>query len=254
MLRQMMRFASLVLAACGPIYPQSPPQSAGDPSANEPGQPGYAGQNQYGQPPPPPSTGAPGAYEDSAAPPSRTNQPGEVRDPFNNGRPADPYDAPARRPPPPPPPAAKAPPGLAAAFIAAHNARRGKHCAQPLTWSPQLASVAQGWANTLVRKGCKFEHSGGQFGENLAAGSTGSLDPEGVVAMWYDEIKSFDFRGGGFSMQTGHFTQVVWRGTSQVGCGVASCNGLDIYVCNYDPAGNVEGEYRQNVMSARDCR
>jgi hypothetical protein len=39
----------------------------------------------------------------------------------------------------------------------------------------------------------------------------------------------------------------VWRGTSAVGCGKASCNGNDIWVCNYDPAGNVEGEYAQNV-------
>jgi len=221
----MTRFASLLLvAACGPMYPQSSTQSPGNPSANEP----VASQQ-----------GAPQGDVPGAAP-------------------ADPYDAPARRPappaPPPVPPTASKPTGLAAQFIAAHNARRGKHCAQPLTWSPQLAGVAQGWANTLVRKGCKFEHSGGQYGENLAAGSSGSLDPEGVVAMWYDEIKSFDFAGGGFSMQTGHFTQVVWRGTSQVGCGVASCNGLDIYVCNYDPAGNVEGEYRQNVVAARECR
>ena len=53
---------------------------------------------------------------------------------------------------------------------------------------------------------------------------------------------------GGFSMETGHFTQLVWKGTKSVGCGKATCNGLDIYVCNYDPAGNWERQYKQNVL------
>ena len=66
--------------------------------------------------------------------------------------------------------------------------------------------------------------------------------------MWYDEIKQYRFPDGGFSMQTGHFTQVVWRGTTQVGCGHSQCNGNDIWVCEYDPPGNWEGQYRENVL------
>jgi hypothetical protein len=37
--------------------------------------------------------------------------------------------------------------------------------------------------------------------------------------MWYGEIAKYDFRRGGFSMDTGHFTQVVWRSTTTIGCG-----------------------------------
>ena len=58
---------------------------------------------------------------------------------------------------------------------------------------------------------------------------------------------------GGFSMKTGHFTQVVWRGTTAVGCGRSQCNGLDVWICQYDPPGNVEGQYRDNVRPT-GCR
>jgi len=39
----------------------------------------------------------------------------------------------------------------------------------------------------------------------------------------------------------GHYTQIVWRDTKQVGCGVARDNRREIWVCNYDPPGNWVG-------------
>ena len=52
------------------------------------------------------------------------------------------------------------------AVLDLHNALRARHGAGPLTWSPELASGAQGWA-----EGCVMEHSGGDsWGENLAMG------------------------------------------------------------------------------------
>ena len=137
------------------------------------------------------------------------------------------------------------------AIVAAHNRVRAKHCAPPLQWSKKLAASAQAWANTIRNRGCALGHSGNpSYGENLAAGTSGILDPDAVVGMWYDEGKHFNFRSGGFSMKTGHFTQVVWRGTTQVGCGHSQCKGNDIWVCNYDPAGNWDGQYRENVLPA----
>jgi len=153
----------------------------------------------------------------------------------------------------PAPAKAGAPATDAQRLVAAHNQVRAQHCAAALTWSPKLAQVAQQWANSLRDQGCKFGHSGGQYGENLAAGTTGAMDPEAVVAMWYDEVKGYSFKQPGFSMQTGHFTQVVWRQTTQVGCGMAQCNGNDIWVCEYDPPGNWEGQYREQVL-ATGCK
>jgi uncharacterized protein YkwD len=134
-------------------------------------------------------------------------------------------------------------------FVSEHNRYRVQHCAGPLTWSSQLAADAQKWADTLKAKGCVFGHSGGKHGENLAAGTTGALPPEEVVRMWYDEVKIYDFKKPtGFSMETGHFTQVVWTDTTQVGCGFAQCKGNDIWVCQYETPGNWEGQFRQKVL------
>src|SRR5207302_48623 len=136
------------------------------------------------------------------------------------------------------------------ALLEAHNRVRARHCAPPLAWSAKLAASAQKWADNLGARGCGLQHSGGPHGENLAAGSEGFLDAAAVVGMWYDEGRHYR---GGFSMKTGHFSQVVWRSTKQLGCGRARCPGLEVWVCQYDPPGNVEGQYRENVLPA-GCR
>jgi uncharacterized protein YkwD len=144
-------------------------------------------------------------------------------------------------------------PSDARAFVDAHTRVRERHCAPPLRWSKTLEAEAKRWAQHLRSKGCALEHSRGRYGENLAGGTHGSLDAAAVVDMWAGEGARYDFRRGGFSMSTGHFTQVVWRGTSELGCARASCGGIDVFVCEYDPPGNVEGQYRDNVR-ASGCR
>ncbi|WP_053237857.1 CAP family protein [Sandaracinus amylolyticus] len=139
------------------------------------------------------------------------------------------------------------------AVLDAHNTRRAEHCAPPLSWSDELARTAQSWADDLARRGCAFEHNRTPYGENLAAGTSGTLSPQAVVDMWHRERERYRFRNGRFSMQTGHFTQVVWRGTARVGCGTSTCNGMDVWVCNYDPPGNVQGQFDENVLPT-SCR
>jgi len=203
----------LAAAACGPIYPASTPTQSPPP-----------------QEPASSSAGPPGGQMDPTAP-AEAPPPTEMSAP----KPA-------------PRPQSKLSPA-AETFITEHNRYRKQHCAGPLTWSAQLAADAQKWADTLVSKGCVFGHSGGKHGENLAAGTTGALPPEEVVRMWYDEVKIYSFsKPTGFSMETGHFTQVVWTDTTQVGCGMSQCNGNDIWVCQYETPGNWEGQFRQKVL------
>ena len=112
-----------------------------------------------------------------------------------------------------------------------------------MTWSTQLEGFAQEWANN-----CQFQHSGGKFGrigENLAAG-TGNYGISDMVGDWMAEVTEYNPSNPVAS----HFTQVVWKGTGQIGCAKATCNGIfagfgasTFYVCEYSDAGNVSGQF-----------
>jgi len=132
------------------------------------------------------------------------------------------------------------------AMLDAHNFYRTEHNASALTWNSTSTTYASNWAN-----GCAFKHSGGPTGENLASGyanATASVDA------WAGERSQYDFSAAQFSEATGHFTQVVWKATTSVGCGRTNCNGKGgttgwYVVCEYYPPGNVVGEFAQNVQA-----
>lgn len=126
------------------------------------------------------------------------------------------------------------------ALLDAHNAYRARHCVPPLAWSQQIAASAQAWADR-----CVFNHDpNSELGENLAWGT--ALSGRESVSLWYEEISLYNYAAPGFG-PAGHFTQVVWRDSRQIGCGVARCGGDVYWVCRYSPPGNVEGEFRANV-------
>ncbi|OSS53856.1 hypothetical protein B5807_01370 [Epicoccum nigrum] len=126
------------------------------------------------------------------------------------------------------------------------NRYRREHAAAPLAWNASLALAAQAWSD-----GCKFTHSGSPSGENLAAGY-GNVTA--AVEAWGEEREKYDFAKGGFSDETGHFSQLVWRATASVGCARTECNGGQggapgwYIVCEYFPAGNVLGLFQENVL------
>lgn len=165
----------------------------------------------------------------------------------------DPAEAPSPPPAEPGTPTGEAPrapdPGRVggenAAILAAHNRVRAVHCARPLAWSEALAATAQEWANALRDSGCRFEHSQTAYGENLAAGTR--LSGENAVELWYAEGEKYDYKKHGFSSRTGHFTQVVWAASRSLGCGFSECQGMRLWVCHYDPAGNVMTLFPDNV-------
>lgn len=134
------------------------------------------------------------------------------------------------------------------AMLSLHNAHRAKHCVPAMTWSPQLAAQAQAWAAK-----CAISHSAanerpGQ-GESLAWGTGGFATAQSSASRWYNEISKYNFNAPGFSNETGHFTQMVWKASTQLGCGVANCNGQTYWVCRYGPSGNITnpGQFAANV-------
>lgn len=132
-------------------------------------------------------------------------------------------------------------------FMKLHNDARAEVGLPPLTWDPQLAAVAQKWAETLAARGDDLEHNTSiKYGENLA----GYLPQYGErpvhgAKMWYDEIKSYTGQkiGDPEPPVVGHYTQMVWRSTTHVGFGIAMApSGMVILCANYNPGGNMIGE------------
>lgn len=135
-------------------------------------------------------------------------------------------------------------------ILGAHNAERARLKLPGLDWNPHLEREAQEWAEHLARRG-RLEHADyhtrGGTGENLWMGTSGGWDVEGMVGMFIDERQNYrharfpDVSRTGNWADVGHYTQIVWRDTREVGCALASSRGNDVLVCRYYPAGNVMG-------------
>ena len=136
-------------------------------------------------------------------------------------------------------------------LLEAQNAARAALGVPALTWNDELAADARVWANELAATG-RFEHSPDEpgkepQGENLWAGTPRVFSPEAMVDLWVEEKK--DYRPGVFPNNSrsgdienvGHYTQLIWRGTGQVGCATAVGANEEFLVCRYSQAGNVYG-------------
>lgn len=131
-------------------------------------------------------------------------------------------------------------------LLDAHNRVRAGVKTKPLTWSPKLAAFAQAWAEHLAKnKNFALEHrSNNDYGENLFSANNSQATASGVVNSWSRESKDFDYASNSCNdgKMCGHYTQIVWRTSTEVGCGMVKDAGKEVWVCNYNPPGNWEGE------------
>ncbi len=149
-------------------------------------------------------------------------------------------------------------------IIDSHNKVRAKHNVQPLAWSNSLAQYAQQWVNNLAKtQNCEMIHrpneGGGQFqqthGENLFWASALELSggqnqqqqftARQIVKAWAEEESFYNYQTNQCQagQDCGHYTQMVWHESQQVGCALAVCGDKSqIWACNYHPRGNYIGE------------
>ena len=147
---------------------------------------------------------------------------------------------------------------IASTILDIHNRERAAVSVPALMWSSSLAADAKGWADHLVQLNegkpideAQLVHATGTGqGENLASRSawgSGSVSPpstESLLQGWVNEKPSMG----------GHYTQMVWKNTKEVGCATATVNGkasaarggysgvVVFLVCRYSPPGNMAGE------------
>ncbi|EFJ46548.1 hypothetical protein VOLCADRAFT_92972 [Volvox carteri f. nagariensis] len=154
--------------------------------------------------------------------------------------------------------------------LAATNALRAQHGVPPLTWDNGLALESAAWAFKLAQRGCAKDHDYSVVvGENIF--TVTELPPPDktctpAVHGWYSEISEYNFTTSApFTVNhddgVGHFTQLVWRATTTMGCGTAVVSmmlelftgyrakgGCKVVVCRYLPPGNIASDkfYRAN--------
>jgi uncharacterized protein YkwD len=145
---------------------------------------------------------------------------------------------------------------IAESILAEHNKERALVGVQPLTWSDKLAAGAQTWADHMETTG-EFAHSTccgafKDYGEGIAGifNTTDSGIIDGQMR-WAAEKDNPGYHGGPFQPDPtatngapGHYTQMVWRNTTEVGCATAPAGALpfSVLVCQYNPPGNIFGE------------
>jgi hypothetical protein len=129
-------------------------------------------------------------------------------------------------------------------ILEAHNRYRSALNIPPLKWSDRLAKDAMTWAGKLASENAFYHSRGTGQGENLWKGTSGYFTFTQMVDTWGNEKKYFRYgafpqvsTSGNWS-DVGHYTQIIWRETTEVGCAKASKGGYDFFVCRYSPPGN----------------
>jgi len=135
-----------------------------------------------------------------------------------------------------------------------HNKYRKLHKVDDLKINCDLMKIAQKYSEKL-QKGNVLMHSGDEYkgddmGENLYWISLKKYKPPDATYQWYIEIDDYDFSTGDSKngKKIGHFTQVVWKETKELGVGVSCGKNGCFVVANYYPAGNYIGEFTSNVL------
>ena len=133
-----------------------------------------------------------------------------------------------------------------------HNYHRKRHQVDILVRNEDIENMAQKYSEYLASISNMKHSENKNYGENLYYCFSNleiCLTGEKVSENWYSEINDYDFNNPGFNDKVGHFTQLVWKGSKEIGCGAACNNKNQCFVtCNYYPPGNYLGQFNNNVL------
>ena len=121
-----------------------------------------------------------------------------------------------------------------------------------MRWANDLQTASQTYSNQ-----CSYQHSGaGGLGENIAAYAPFNASAPVLAAQnWASEQQYYTYatRSCAPNHACGHYTQMVWRSSVELGCGVTNCSvnspfgssfpNWTLVVCNYRPPGNYVGQF-----------
>ena len=153
-------------------------------------------------------------------------------------------------------------------LLAQHNKYRKMHNAPELALDNELIKLALDYAAALAYKSDKYSTypSGSKnknkerLGENIFTCTSilktkpcYDITSTKPVDEWYNEINNYNFTKPGFTIDSSHFTQLIWKETSKVGCGAALKDEDGVtykVVCYYYKPGNVlsVSKFEENVL------
>lgn len=139
--------------------------------------------------------------------------------------------------------------------LEAHNNYRRTHHAPPLVLNKDLCQMAEKYSKHLSDNVGELVHSVGlrykigPVGENLYYCKVKRPTGTYVTSTWYNEIKDYDYNKNCKDEATGHFSQVVWKGTTDLGVGCTRNEKDQLFVvAHYYPCGNLNTCYIENVL------
>ncbi|NXQ40282.1 GLIP1 protein, partial [Catharus fuscescens] len=137
-----------------------------------------------------------------------------------------------------------------------------------MSWDPDLAKTAKGWArkclfkhNIYLKQRGKVHPKFGTAGENIWTGSASAFTVSRALSAWFDEVEHYDYNTNKCTRVCGHYTQVVWATSYKVGCAVHFCPKMGYlsirnaahFVCNYGPPGNYPVRPYKTGAACSEC-